>query len=73
MPAHYIRTMKLTSWATLLSFIGPVVGQVSTIYNPVREYSGPTFFDRWTFYGNIDNTTWGEIFPLFLLFQLCWY
>jgi hypothetical protein len=57
-------TMKATSssWATLLFFVGPVIGQV---YNPVREYSGSTFFDRWTYYGNVDNTTWGEYLFLF--------
>lgn len=50
----------MSSWAILLYFVGPVVGQVSTLYNPVREYSGSTFFDRWTYYGNVDNTTWGD-------------
>ena len=61
-------TMKATSsWATLLSFVGPVIGQVATLYNPVREYSGSSFFDRWTYYGNVDNTTWGDYF-FFLLF-----
>lgn len=35
-------------------------GQVSAIFLPLREYSGSTFFDAWDFYGNIDNTTWGE-------------
>ena len=34
--------------------------QVQAVYYPVREYSGSTFFDRWDFYGNVDNTTWGE-------------
>ncbi|KAF7305242.1 GH16 domain-containing protein [Mycena chlorophos] len=31
------------------------------IYYPVREYSGATFFDAWTFYDNIDDTTWGNV------------
>ena len=66
-------TMKATSsWATLLSFVtfvGPVIGQASTLYNPVREYSGSSFFDRWTYYGNVDNTTWGNYF--FFSFFLC--
>ncbi|KAH8828301.1 concanavalin A-like lectin/glucanase domain-containing protein [Flagelloscypha sp. PMI_526] len=30
------------------------------IYNPVRMYEGPTFFDKMTFYDNVDNTTWGN-------------
>jgi len=29
-------------------------------YSLVREYSGQTFFDRWDFYGNVDNLTNGE-------------
>lgn len=29
------------------------------LYHPVREYAGPTFFDGWAYYGNVDNTTWG--------------
>ena len=62
-------TMKVTSsWITLLSFAGPVIGQVSTRFNAVREYSGSTFFDRWTYYGDVDNTTWGDSF--FLLLRL---
>ena len=64
-PALHMRTMKLTSWAPLLSFVGSVIGQASTIYNPVREYSGSTFFDRWDYYNYIDNTTWGRFFFLF--------
>jgi hypothetical protein len=34
--------------------------QAKAVYYPVREYSGSTFFDGWDFYGNVDNTTWGE-------------
>ena len=33
--------------------------QAHSIYIPLREYSGKSFFDRWDFYGNVDNTTWG--------------
>lgn len=33
---------------------------VVAVYNPVREHAGQTFFDRWAYYGNVDNTTWGE-------------
>ncbi|PPQ73832.1 hypothetical protein CVT26_012147 [Gymnopilus dilepis] len=35
--------------------------QPAQIYNPVREHAGQTFFDRWAYYGNIDNTTWGNV------------
>ncbi|KAK2465861.1 hypothetical protein APHAL10511_001502 [Amanita phalloides] len=35
--------------------------QVQAIYYPVREYRGRSFFDRWDFYGNVDNTTWGNV------------
>ncbi|KAJ7501949.1 glycoside hydrolase family 16 protein [Mycena galericulata] len=30
-------------------------------YAPLREYSGTTFFDKWSYYGNIDNETWGNV------------
>jgi hypothetical protein len=33
----------------------------SISYDPVREYSGSTFFDRWDFYGSWDNLTLGEL------------
>jgi len=59
--AFLLRTMKVNSWATLLSIVGPVLGQASTLYSPVREYSGSTFFDRWSYYGDVDNTTWGNV------------
>lgn len=36
-----------------------LLGHVSAIYNPVTEYAGPTFFDKFAYYGNVDNTTWG--------------
>ncbi|KAF8329884.1 glycoside hydrolase family 16 protein [Amanita rubescens] len=35
--------------------------QAKAVYYPVREYSGSTFFDGWDFYGNVDNTTWGNV------------
>lgn len=31
----------------------------SSSYDLVREYSGPTFFDRWDFFGNWDHLTLG--------------
>nr|GAT48809.1 predicted protein [Mycena chlorophos] len=33
----------------------------AAIYYPVREYSGDTFFDSWSFYDNVDDTTWGNV------------
>ncbi|KAF9004223.1 concanavalin A-like lectin/glucanase domain-containing protein [Cyathus striatus] len=33
----------------------------ATIYHPLREYAGSTFFDRWDYYGNIDDTTLGNV------------
>lgn len=42
-------------------FLG-LVGHACGRYFPVREYAGPTFFDGWAYYGNVDNTTWGEVF-----------
>ena len=34
--------------------------QTRALYYPLREYSGSTFFDKWDYYGFVDNTTWGE-------------
>ncbi|KAG6865061.1 hypothetical protein C0991_005380 [Blastosporella zonata] len=31
------------------------------IYLPLREYAGNTFFDQWDYWGNIDDTTWGNV------------
>jgi len=39
---------------------------VTAIYAPLREYAGSTFFDRWAYYGNVDNTTWGVFTGTFL-------
>ncbi|KDR84432.1 hypothetical protein GALMADRAFT_237298 [Galerina marginata CBS 339.88] len=36
-------------------------GHVSAAYSPIREHAGATFFDRWAYYGNVDNTTWGNV------------
>ncbi|RXW23623.1 hypothetical protein EST38_g2236 [Candolleomyces aberdarensis] len=30
-------------------------------YVPLRQYEGSTFFDGWAYYGNVDNTTWGNV------------
>ncbi|KAF8971847.1 concanavalin A-like lectin/glucanase domain-containing protein [Flammula alnicola] len=35
--------------------------QASAIYNPVREYAGDNFFNKFAYYGNVDNTTWGNV------------
>ena len=40
--------------------VAGLVVQVGAIYYPVREYKGGSFFDRWDFYGNVDDTTWGK-------------
>ncbi|KAF8801580.1 hypothetical protein BYT27DRAFT_7198151 [Phlegmacium glaucopus] len=49
------------SWTSLFFFTGTLIGQVFALYNPVREYAGSTFFDRWAYYGTFDNTTWGNV------------
>nr|GAT47609.1 predicted protein [Mycena chlorophos] len=49
--------------STLLIFL-PLIfcsGVGAGIYYPVREYSGATFFDAWTFYDNIDDTNWANV------------
>ena len=40
----------------LLSVLSVVTAQ----YNLVKEYAGQGFLDDWTFYGGIDNLTWGN-------------
>lgn len=42
----------------LLTFRGTLA------YNPVREYSGLSFFDGWDFYGSWDNLTLGDVWWL---------
>ncbi|KAF9528060.1 glycoside hydrolase family 16 protein [Crepidotus variabilis] len=38
-----------------------LISDASAIYTPLREYAGNTFFDNWAYYGNVDNTTWGNV------------
>ncbi|KAF8187147.1 concanavalin A-like lectin/glucanase domain-containing protein [Pholiota molesta] len=38
-----------------------LLGHVAAIYNPVTEYAGDAFFDKFAYYGNVDNTTWGNV------------
>ncbi|KAF8340185.1 glycoside hydrolase family 16 protein [Amanita rubescens] len=38
-----------------------LVAPAGAVYSLLREYSGSSFFDRWDFYGNVDNTTWGNV------------
>ncbi|ESK90838.1 glycoside hydrolase family 16 protein [Moniliophthora roreri MCA 2997] len=51
----------MTFWFlfALLSFSSPSFG-----YDLVRDYSGPTFFDGWDFFGNWDNLTLGDVWWL---------
>ncbi|KAG6868112.1 hypothetical protein C0993_007490 [Termitomyces sp. T159_Od127] len=49
--------MDLLHAFALLAAISPA----AAIYAPLREYSGNTFFDAWDFWGNVDNTTWGNV------------
>ena len=50
----------------LLLFLA--MSQTRALYYPLREYSGSTFFDKWDYYGFVDNTTWGESRPRLFLF-----
>ncbi|KJA17743.1 glycoside hydrolase family 16 protein [Hypholoma sublateritium FD-334 SS-4] len=47
--------------ATALVVLPCLLGRVSAIYNPQREYAGDTFFNQFAYYGNVDNTTWGNV------------
>ncbi|KAJ4470245.1 concanavalin A-like lectin/glucanase domain-containing protein [Lentinula aciculospora] len=33
----------------------------TAIYTPLREYAGDSFFSGWDYYGNVDNTTLGNV------------
>ncbi|KNZ72585.1 putative glycosidase C21B10.07 [Termitomyces sp. J132] len=44
-----------------LALLAAASSPSAAIYVPIREYSGNTFFDTWDFWGNIDNTTWGNV------------
>ncbi|PPQ92756.1 hypothetical protein CVT25_003865 [Psilocybe cyanescens] len=46
---------------SLLYAFAHLLCQVSAIYLPLREHAGATFFDGWAYYGNVDNTTWGNV------------
>ncbi|EIM85938.1 uncharacterized protein STEHIDRAFT_58644 [Stereum hirsutum FP-91666 SS1] len=46
-------------WLSTVSFLLTVV-RGSSSYSVVREYSGQTFFDRWTQFGSWDNLTNGN-------------
>ncbi|KAF9476798.1 hypothetical protein BDN70DRAFT_881992 [Pholiota conissans] len=53
--------MRAFSMRILLLISPWLLGQVEAIYNPHIEYAGPTFFDKFAYYGNVDNTTWGNV------------
>ncbi|KAF8871386.1 concanavalin A-like lectin/glucanase domain-containing protein [Gymnopilus junonius] len=52
--------MKNFQWSVAY-VLGYLLCHVVAVYNPVREHSGQTFFDGWSYYGNVDNTTWGNV------------
>ena len=52
-------------YTAVLVLLPCLLGEVSAIYNPLREYAGDTFFNQFAYYGNVDNTTWGEKVELF--------
>ncbi|KAJ3892012.1 glycoside hydrolase family 16 protein [Lentinula edodes] len=46
---------------TLLLLLPGLFRLSAAIYTPIREYSGDEFFSEWDYYGDIDNTTWGNV------------
>ncbi|TRM56939.1 glycoside hydrolase family 16 protein [Schizophyllum amplum] len=46
-----------TAAASLLPLLAPTA---ASSYDLVKEYSGDSFFDGWSFYGNFDNLTNGD-------------
>ncbi|KZV63360.1 glycoside hydrolase family 16 protein [Peniophora sp. CONT] len=49
--------MSSSFFVCALLYVLPVV---IAQYNLVKEYAGQGFLDDWTFYGGIDNLTWGN-------------
>jgi hypothetical protein len=56
--------MAMGALTKLLLFLAASL-ETRALYYPLREYSGSTFFDKWDYYGFVDNTTWGESHPVF--------
>ncbi|KAF8335596.1 glycoside hydrolase family 16 protein [Amanita rubescens] len=50
--------------ALLLATTTLVAPAGAVSYSLLREYSGNSFFDRWDFYGNVDDTTHGNVMYL---------
>ncbi|KAG5721471.1 putative glycosidase C21B10.07 [Termitomyces sp. T112] len=46
--------------ATLLAGVSIIAPVAATSYSLIKEYSGPTFFDDWTFFDHFDNLTNGD-------------
>ncbi|KAG6907307.1 hypothetical protein DXG01_009471 [Tephrocybe rancida] len=49
--------MHLTRPITLLAAASSSIAA----YQSLREYAGNTFFDKWDYWGKIDDTTWGNV------------
>jgi hypothetical protein len=62
--------MRDSSMRVLFLALPCLLGHVAAIYNPVTEYAGDAFFDKFAYYGNVDNTTWGAQ-PLILTATSC--
>ncbi|KIJ97255.1 glycoside hydrolase family 16 protein [Laccaria amethystina LaAM-08-1] len=52
--------MAMGALTKLLLFLAASL-EIRALYYPLREYSGSTFFDKWDYYGFVDNTTWGNV------------
>lgn len=51
--------MFFSTWAACVPLLLSAAAVAQ--YNLVKEYAGERFFDDWTFYGNIDNLTNGDV------------
>ena len=46
-----------------LASLAPLLPSAQAVtFQVVQDFSGPTFFDKWDFFGNYDNLTGGESF-----------
>lgn len=60
MPSSIQLATGAAVWAILHSHLAVQVSATAT-YSLVRDYSGSSFFDRWTYYGKYDNLTNGDV------------
>ena len=59
---HPVSSMR----TLVLALLSCLIVKLQASYSPLREYAGSSFFNEWSYYGNVDNTTWGKKNAVFL-------